>query len=129
MSGIMSGFFTGGWPPITLTVGTLYSPRTDTTEYGYAQGQYGSCVPSVNNFPPDTTNTISYLEYSELTNKYYLTLANVTSNSGWTSININGLILLRASGVFTSNGWYWAASDSGAALTGSVGSNVQVTFS
>ena len=128
MSGIMCSLVGGsGFFPLSMVVGSRNNNKTGGTSYGYSTGSYGTLTPTT--FPPSITQTVYGIYYSDLLNMYMLALSTTTTNSGWNRITINGLTLLRTSATFSSGLWTWAAPDSGAALTGAIGSTVEVTFS
>ena len=129
MSGIALALsVVGGFFPLTMSVGLHSVPRPGINFYGYQQSVTGTLAPSTNNFPPNAAQTITQLYYVDSSNTYVLTLATTAVNSGWVSITINGLTLNRTSATYSSAGWSWTAPDSGAALTGAVGTNVKIIF-
>jgi len=97
----------------TVTVGSYYDGAAyiSTTSYGYSSdsNSYGSI--SDGTLGVAGNKTIQLLAWNNI-NIVTLRVAGVASNSGWTTMTVNGTAFSRASASFYSNGtastaWQW----------------------
>ena len=112
----MSNFQGHSAPPTILDTQTVViGSRND---YGYISTGYRSTSSATGSVTDGTSNlysgaTVRDIYHISTLNRLYFSVLGSLSNSGWTTMKINGISFTRASASFTVTGgnttWYWAS--------------------
>ena len=111
----MSHFQGHSKPPTILDTQTVIIGSRST--YGYVSTGYKSTGAATGSITDGTSNVYSGAAINDIyhlgtLNRLYFTLAGSRTNSGWTTMKINGISFTRASASFTTSStttWYWSS--------------------